>query len=247
MSLQTHSPPTSLVPIENNRNRFCGNWTVRGKVESRNGPVIRYARLGCKQWTCAKCGPKRATRLRMAIAKTATQLELNRFLTLTLDHKTVSADESIRHIRSCWNKFRTYLKRKYGQSVTFISVLEPQKSGHAHLHILVDRYIDQRWISYKWRAVGGGSMVDIRQVDIHRISAYLSKYLTKELLLACHHSKYRRYTTSRDIKLFAKPTKGAWVLFPIPIEEVLKRISRCILEIKSDASGAIDWFQFHET
>ncbi len=242
MSAPQPAHSSSLVSLENNRNSFCGRWTVFGKVNTDNGEVIRVVRLGCKCWTCPRCGPKRAKQLRAAIAKKATELKLNRFLTLTLDHKSCTPDESLKHIRSCWNKFRTYLKREYGQSITFISVLEPQKSGHAHLHILVDRYIDQRWISNKWRAVGGGPMVDIRQVDIHRISAYLSKYLTKELLLSRYYTKYRRYTTSRDIRLFDKPPKGFWTLIRLPLKLLLEGVRGTLLEVKSDDSGVIEWF-----
>ncbi len=237
---------SSLVSLENNRNSFCGRWTVRGKVERKSGPVIRYARLGCKRWKCPRCGPKRVRQLRHAITRKATELQLRRFMTLTLDHKTCTPEESLKYIRKCWNKFRTYLKREYGQSITFIAVLEPQKSGHAHLHILVDRYIDQRWISNKWRAVGGGPMVDIRQVDIHRISAYLSKYLTKELLLSSYFDKYRRYTTSRDICLFEKPPKGAWKLFSAPIELVLDEMRCQVLEVGCDESGGLQWFHMRD-
>ena len=239
-------PSSSLVSLENNRNKFCGAWTVCGKVKTDNGHVIRFARLGCKRWTCPRCGPKRALQLRFAIAKKATELKLTRFMTLTLDHKTCTPDESVKYIRSCWNKFRTYLKRKHGQSITFIAILEPQKSGHAHLHLLVDRYIDQKWISDKWRAGGGGHRVDIRQVDVHRVSAYLSHYITKELLLSNYFTKYRRYTTSRDIRLFEKPPKGSWQLIMVPLELVLEGIIGTVQETQRDDTGAVEWFHLRD-
>lgn len=46
-------------------------------------------------------------------------------------------------------------------------------------------------------------MVFIKYVDIHRISRYLSKYLTKELLLSAP-KRSRRITVSRGILLFEK-------------------------------------------
>jgi hypothetical protein len=228
-----------------NRNKFCGKWSVKGKADGAYGKVWRYARLGCKKWNCPRCGPRRAKRLRYEISKKANELQLTRFLTLTLDHKDVTAEDSLKYLRDCWNKFRVYLKRKYGQSITFISIVEPQKSGHAHLHILVDRYIDQRWISDNWHAVGGGKMVFIKRVDIHRVSKYLSKYLTKEILSSGYFSKYRRYTTSRNIVLFAKP-KEKWHLFMIPLELILERKIKDIVEMKFDEIGILDWFNVDE-
>jgi hypothetical protein len=117
---------------------------------------------------------------------------------------------------ACWNKFRTYLKRRYKTSITFIWVLELQRSGYAHLHVLVDRYIEHSWISEAWQAIGGGRIVDIRRVDIHRIAPYLSKYLAKELILGALKRRQRRYATSRDIKLFTKTDTGMWVVVKAP-------------------------------
>jgi len=145
---------------------------------------LHHARLGCKAWACSRCGPRKARRLRHAITKWAVQKNLSRFLTLTLNPRACSPEESVEYIRACWNKFRTYLKRRFGVRVSFILVLELQRSGYAHFHILLNRYIEQAWISEAWQAVGGGKMVWIRQADVHRIPAYLSKYLTKELFLS---------------------------------------------------------------
>jgi hypothetical protein len=240
------SHPPSLDSIENNRNKFCGSWTIRGKVEVQSSSVIRFARLGCKKWSCERCGPKRATQLRKAITKKATELGLNRFLTLTLDHNDCSPEQSVMYLRLCWNKFRTYLKRRYGEAVTYIAILEPQASGHAHLHILVDRYIDQRWISRTWQTLGGGHRVDIRVVDVHRISRYLSKYLTKELLRSAYFTKYRRYTTSRDIHLFEKPVRGLWELLKMPLEQVLERIVGDVLDAGCSDAGLVEWFHLRD-
>jgi len=83
-----------------------------------------------------------------------------------------------------FNKFRVSLLRKFKCTVNYIAILEFHKSGIPHLHVLIDRFIAQRWISEAWSALGGGGIVDIRFVDVHRISHYLAKYLTKELLMS---------------------------------------------------------------
>ncbi|MGC1296688.1 MAG: hypothetical protein WA869_16760 [Alloacidobacterium sp.] len=39
-------------------------------------------------------------------------------------------------------------------------------------------------MSEAWEAVGGGRIVDIKRVDLHRVSRYLSKCLTKQMINA---------------------------------------------------------------
>lgn len=236
-----------LDSYKNNRNKFCGKFTIKGQVESEKyGKVWRYARLNCKSWQCPRCGPKRVKMLRHAIIRVANEFELRRFLTLTLDPRSCTPEESVKYARKCWNKMRTYLRREFGEPITFIAILEFQKSGYAHLHILIDRYIRHSWIQKNWQAVGGGKFVNIRQVNIRRISAYLSKYLTKELLLAPYYQQYRRYTTSRDIKLFIKAEKGLWTLFRSPLEYLLALAPKNVIEIGASPEGFQEWFNILE-
>ena len=232
-----------LDSYKNNRNKFCGKWSVKGQVKSEKyGKVWRYARLNCKSWKCERCGPKRVKQVRHAIIQVAQEFGLRRFLTLTLDPRSCTPEESVKYARKCWNKMRMYLKRKFGEAISFIAILEFQKSGYAHLHILVDRYINHSWIQKNWQAVGGGKFVNIRQVDIHRVSAYLSKYLTKELLLSPYYQKYRRYTTSRNIKLLSKSGQGNWSLIFLPIDSLLAYLRENMLDSDTSESGNTEWF-----
>ncbi len=111
---------------------------------------------------------------------------------------------SIKHIRKCWSKLRVYLLRHCGQAPTYVQVIEFQRAtGLAHIHIAIDRYIEQDWAKKAWSAVGGGEHVHIQHVDVHRSAAYLSKYLSKNMLLNASVG-LRRVTTSRSIKLNEK-------------------------------------------
>jgi hypothetical protein len=106
-------------------------------------------------------------------------------------------------------------------SPTYICVLEFTKTGVPHLHILFDRYIDQKWISKTWDKLGGGCIVFIKQVTVQKVSRYLSKYLTKELLLSAPKGT-RRITCARSIKLFPKFDSGiAWELLKSSIWQML--------------------------
>jgi hypothetical protein len=179
-------------------------------------------RVMCKSYGCAFCGPRKAVRLRKAIAAKALELSLTRFLTLTLDPARIPPDaDPVKYIRGeVWAKFRTYLKREYGKVVVYIAVLEFTKAGVPHLHVLVDRYIPQAWISRAWDALGGGRIVYIERVhDMHRMARYLAKYLTKDVILSAP-GNVRRWTTSRGIKLFEKQpsSSGKWEFLLLTFE-----------------------------
>lgn len=118
----------------------------------------------------------------------------------------------VKYLREVWAKFRVYLQRRLGKSVLFTSVVEFHESGVPHLHILIQEYIPQAWISENWEALGGGRIVYIQAIrDLHRISYYLSKYLAKDVILSAPWGT-RRYSTSRDITLFEKRTHSEWWL-----------------------------------
>ncbi len=235
--------PSFLDSYKRNCNKFCGKWSVVGVVKDKGKKYRHFARLGCKSWDCPICGPKKASRLRRAIIEKAQEKKLKRFLTLTLDPRKCTAEQSVSYIRQCWHKFRTYLKRFCGRTISFITILELQRSGYAHLHVLVDSYIPQKWIQGAWQAIGGGKYVNIKFVDIHRIAGYLSKYLTKDLLLTQFRSKTRRYTTSRGIKLFEKPAKGTWRLVKDHISIYKEQNESFITQENYDNQGILVWFR----
>jgi len=186
----------------------CCVGSVYGELRDRPG-VRFYGRLDCKRMSCAFCGPKKARQYQRAIARVAEANGLTKFLTLTLDPSRAPGPEaSVDYIRQCFNKFRTYLRRLLGSAVTYIAVLELQKSGMAHLHVLLGRYIPKAQIDHAWAAVGGG-FTWIKQVDVHRVSAYMSKYLTKDLFVDVP-SKKKRISTSRGIRLFQNRERLGW-------------------------------------
>jgi hypothetical protein len=218
--------PSSLDTIENNqhkptlqdyysrpigRGKFCGRYSITS-VDPKTGRKM-FRRLNCGSWSCSYCGPRKARTARAAIRTVASDLGLKYFLTLTLDPKKLDHKKfAVPHLRLCFNKFREYLKREFGVPPSYICILEFTQAGIPHLHILIDRYVPQKWISSTWARLGGGRIVFIKQVTIANVTRYLSKYLTKELLLSAPKGT-RRITTARAIKLFPKFNSGiAWEL-----------------------------------
>jgi hypothetical protein len=216
------------------RKRYCGARTLRG--HSLDGQAEKAIRLDCKTWDCAYCGPRKAWRYKQAIRVIAERHSLTRFLTLTLDPSKIEGDP-VRYLRRVFNKFRVSLLRKFKCTVTYIAILEFHKSGIPHLHVLIDRYVRQQWISESWSALGGGGIVDIRHVDVHRISHYLAKYLTKELLMSAP-LRSRRVTTSRSIHLLEKTASDTtWVMDGRSIFHLFSIFGSIAQDVQVDCDG----------
>jgi hypothetical protein len=110
---------------------------------------------------------------------------------------------------------RVSLARKFGESLDYVGVLEFTNAGTAHLHLLLGQFIKQEWLSDAWYAVGGGEIVHICVVDVHRVTAYLSVYLTGDKVkhtLKLLPVRARIFTTSRSIRLWPKKEKSEWWL-----------------------------------
>ena len=181
----------------------CGRFTVLGPI---GGSLTKcgHKRLLCDCLRCPRCRPRRLRAIRARIAEEATKHDLTRFATLTLDpKKLLPGARSDRYLRNCWRKMRVLLERRHGGTVHFIAVLEFQESGMAHLHVLFGMYIPQDWLSTAWQSVGGGEIVHITYVEIRKVAAYLTTYLTSSKIahtLGLLPRRARIFSTSRGIQ-----------------------------------------------
>lgn len=162
----------------------------------------------CNQWDCYCCGYRMRQNLVEEIQRVCSERpELSRLLTLTLDPDLAPDDQDKQHryITERWNALRTAISREIG-SFSYIWVREEQDSGFPHLHILVSRYLPQQWLSRRWEELGGGEIVDIRQIDrVEKAAHYIGKYLTKNALTGMPDG-IRRYGSSSDIDLDVRGT-----------------------------------------
>lgn len=196
----------------------------RWKWFNRETGVLKPFR--CRAWACnAKagkdqvcqegwigCGVVKAKKLRKIMARTARLHNLTRLATLTLNPQKIQKKNPERYLLQVWRKMRIYLYRRYGQKFQYLWVKEQGKSQlHWHLHVLVNRYIPQAWLSSAWSQLGGGRVVDIRFVDVQRVSVYISKYLSKAV---AQEYRGRRYGASRGLLVTEKEKdpESPWVL-----------------------------------
>jgi hypothetical protein len=204
----------------------CGNFSLVGPIKGKPGK-FGYKCLFCGSYRCDRCRGPKLRKMRARLAQIASEHKLTKMVTLTLDPKRLSKQDrkrTDRYIRGCWRKMRVLLARKHkGKSLPFVCVLEFQKNGNAHLHVLIGKYIAQKQLSKAWQRIGGGRYVDIRAVDVHRVSAYLSVYLAGDKVLHTLDLLPRRariFTTSRGIVLWGKKEKSSWWLRRVDVGEL---------------------------
>jgi hypothetical protein len=234
------------------RGKHCGRFSIKG-IDPKTQRVI-HRRVNCGSWTCSYCGTRKARLAKKRIREEASKLGLCYFWTLTLAPRDFHcAEERVRHIRQVFNKFREYLKRRFGIALTYICVLEFTQRGIPHLHILFDTFIPHEWVSETWDRLGGGSVVWVKRVTVGNVARYLSKYLTKDLLLAAPKGA-RRITTSRKIRLFPKfQTEIVWEFIRDSVWQLLvtHRAGTCALQedlfrftlLHSDEEGYLKCFE----
>jgi hypothetical protein len=193
----------------------CGRFTVFGPIKGQIGKV-GYKCLFCNSYRCSGCRPGKLKRVRARLSALAEEHKLRRFATLTLDPSRIPKSERSDHyIRECWRKMRVVLARRFGATLPFIAALEFHRSGVAHLHVLFGVYIPQAWLSDAWQSIGGGRIVDIRHVDVHRVAGYLAAYLSGEKVehtLSLLPARARIFTTSRSIVLWGNKQETGWKL-----------------------------------
>lgn len=240
------------------RTRHCGRFTMQGA----NAKEMKYVRLNCNCWDCSYCAKRKATKYRNNIMREAERLKLCRMATFTLDPKIPCVDRltgeqvsPVRYIKAVWAKVRAQMKKRYGQAPKYICVMEFQEETKMpHLHVLLDRYMEQKWLQRVWMQAGGGEHVDIRRkknkageqmISDQFISAarYVSKYLTKELLMSAP-KRSRRVTVAHGVSLNDKKKSKThtWALIRESIFVMFARLAKCAKEITHGPDDVLQSF-----
>jgi hypothetical protein len=177
----------------------CRNIYKNMELEAEDGEIAPFR---CNSWDCYCC----AHRMRCNLVEELDRLieerpELRRLLTLTLNPENAPDQKAEKHryLTERFNALRTELRDRW-PNLSYVWIREEGESGNPHLHLLVDRYMDQAELSRLASRVGLGEIVDIRRVNARNAARYLTKYLTKGALHDLPEGA-RRYGSSADIDL----------------------------------------------
>ena len=104
----------------------------------------------------------------------------SKFITLTTQENIKDRNKFIKKFEA----FRRAFKRKYGYSIKYSAVMETQKRGAWHIHMVaynLTQKIDIPELDRLWQRVAGKGHVDVKVVDSYvNMHKYLIKYLTKD-------------------------------------------------------------------
>jgi len=119
------------------------------------------------------------------------------------------------------NRFRTYLKTKYGVSPTYLWVVEVHKDGFPHVHILYSMPFIQElniktllsmfqsyWVDDEGNPLCAPQGVDLLYIgrDVQRVKDYVLKYLVKN-----HHKYWRVQLLPNGMVAFRRSSSLMWL------------------------------------
>ena len=165
-------------------------------------PVI----FRCKSRLCPTCAKIRRAQL---ISKFKYFRDCGRTIKLELTFTDDSPNPYLfpEYYSHAWDLFLKRLRRRYPK-IKYFRVVELQKSGIPHFHILLDHYIPHTWITETFPECGGGKINYIKTVDPGRAINYVLKYVTKSTVADIDLDRFfymtgmRQFSTSRGLYVF---------------------------------------------
>lgn len=207
---------------------------LKVEVEAEKEKAKNYKRLP------ASVQRTRSNIRRLIDANVAQYDEMEKFLTLTFD-RDVSREEAMTEFK----QFVQRLKYYYGSKFKYIGVIELQKSGRIHFHVILFGlpYIRQKELDKIW----DNGRVDIRAVtDYKDLSGYVVKYIQKTLSSSNFIPKHKKfYICSRGL---IKPEE-LLIEDEYELVEMLEDAGRqvCSVEFHSEFVGDVRYSKFQQT
>lgn len=179
--------------IRQNPPKFCGKNSIV-IISKKKGRIskVDIKNITCNSWTCPDCSLKKALQVKYLLRDIIIKNNLEKFLTLTLDPKIIPQEflsaeynKTHKYITKIFNAFLVSLKRDKvyeNEKIKYVWVIEFQKKGNAHMHILFNRLPHIDSVRKIWTRVGGGvSMKVIKVKSMAGISNYIGNYIVKGL------------------------------------------------------------------
>jgi hypothetical protein len=154
---------------------YCQSHSL---VKDEQG-TLQAATLKCHCWTCPNCVKSRQSGLKRLARAGNPDL----FLTLTTSKETdPDPDRAAALLTRAWRLVVKRAKRHFKwKHLPYFTVIEAQKNGMPHLHILLrSKYIPQKWISEQLAELINAPIVYIERIhNPRRMAAYVAKYVGK--------------------------------------------------------------------
>lgn len=171
------------------------------RFNSLNNVDILRTFFHCHSYFCETCAKKKKNKLYQKFKRIKFNGNL-RFITLTLSTKDYSPEKSLDVISKYFNLFVKHLRYK-GFKFQYFKIIEFTKNGIAHVHALVNCYIDYYLIKDIWKHISGNDIVFIQLVKNKQIAInYLFKYMQKAISSSSNYLFYlmnkRRYSYSQS-------------------------------------------------
>lgn len=166
---------------------FCGSVIKRRRrmlsvsYLNEGVPCVNSAMKYVQRSAISSISERSANRLRRYVENFAQ--DFTGMITLTYP-KTWPASPSVwkGHLRAFYERLR---RTRYFEEHSSIWVLEFQKRGAPHFHLLMSGWVSKAWVSTSWAEItGGDSSACSRCEQIRNIEAggkYIGKYLSKSL------------------------------------------------------------------
>jgi len=214
---------------------FCPNFRKVATKKSLTGKEINLVHLRCKKWSCEFCCEKNRLIWRAHLLDV-----LNKkidgcewcFITLTAHKNAQTPQNSIKNLKSAWDKLYHRIRRKWAlQDVEYAMLYEPNKEGAYHIHAIINLVVEggniydhveeewrhqalTTWLKDNAAECGAGYIAHGVKIDAPNpglVVAYITKYMTKESTGWADYPKYcHRIATTRGIgsPSFAAKEKG---------------------------------------
>lgn len=167
-----------------------------GKVYNLNEDIVRP--LGCNNWNCPNCRPRKKYNLFLETYYCVINLDLTRHFIMTFQGKKYrelySWIESYYVMSKIWNKYKQVIEYHYGP-LDYIQFPRSQQDGYCHLHTLIPKYIPWRFLEKKRRKLYPelGSVSINKNVDVatylHRDFFKDNEYIIPNKFTHVRHSR----------------------------------------------------------
>lgn len=192
----------------------CANLAVPLYRIDNGQLTTKLCKVDCGTWACPDCAKKKARSIALLVTGMFNNVR-SRHLVLTFPHGKISAEESFQRLGACWNRLLANLRKQFPK-LKFFRAVEAQKSGHAHLHVIINAYIPHKRLSSMAEKAGFGEYTYIKEIQSDAQRSYTYKYLTKGIDTQEAHSRavrtrVRRWSASKHPPLRAV-SKKVWSL-----------------------------------